>query len=99
MLPDGSRNAIRIQRLKDKLGNKANASSEVEFHGASAWLCCGSGIPRRKMSSPCSVTTTGTCIRRLISGTQPAVRMLLNTTTSGLSSPVSHSASRSTSFF
>jgi putative acyl-CoA dehydrogenase len=32
--PDGSRNAIRIQRLKDKLGNWSNASSEVEFHGA-----------------------------------------------------------------
>ncbi|CAN5734414.1 DNA alkylation response protein [soil metagenome] len=31
-------NAIRIQRLKDKLGNKANASSEVEFQGANAWL-------------------------------------------------------------
>lgn len=38
VLPDGSLNAIRIQRLKDKLGNKANASSEVEFTGASAWL-------------------------------------------------------------
>lgn len=38
LLPDGSVNAIRIQRLKDKLGNKANASSEVEFEGASAWL-------------------------------------------------------------
>jgi putative acyl-CoA dehydrogenase len=37
VLPDGSLNAIRIQRLKDKLGNHANASSEVEFHGASAW--------------------------------------------------------------
>ncbi|MBC7379266.1 MAG: isovaleryl-CoA dehydrogenase [Burkholderiaceae bacterium] len=35
---DESLNAIRIQRLKDKLGNKANASSEVEFQGASAWL-------------------------------------------------------------
>jgi putative acyl-CoA dehydrogenase len=32
--PDGSRNQIRFQRLKDKLGNKSNASSEVEFHGA-----------------------------------------------------------------
>lgn len=32
--PDGSLNAIRIQRLKDKLGDWANASSEVEFHGA-----------------------------------------------------------------
>jgi putative acyl-CoA dehydrogenase len=38
VLPDGSRNAIRIQRLKDKLGNKANASSEVEFVDATAWL-------------------------------------------------------------
>ena len=38
ILPDGSRNPIRIQRLKDKLGNHANASSEVEFTGASAWL-------------------------------------------------------------
>ncbi|WP_421996497.1 acyl-CoA dehydrogenase family protein [Reyranella sp.] len=32
--PDGSKNQIRFQRLKDKLGNKSNASSEVEFHGA-----------------------------------------------------------------
>src|SRR4029078_180888 len=30
--PDGSTNAIRFQRLKDKLGNRSNASSEVEFH-------------------------------------------------------------------
>jgi len=34
--PDGSLNAIRFQRLKDKLGNRSNASSEVEFHGAYA---------------------------------------------------------------
>jgi putative acyl-CoA dehydrogenase len=48
VLPDGARNAIHIQRLKDKLGNKANASSEVEFHGASAWLVGeeGRGIPQ-----------------------------------------------------
>ncbi|WP_348675933.1 acyl-CoA dehydrogenase family protein [uncultured Abyssibacter sp.] len=32
--PDGSQNAIRIQRLKDKLGDHANASSEVEFYDA-----------------------------------------------------------------
>jgi putative acyl-CoA dehydrogenase len=37
-LPDGARNAIRIQRLKDKLGDWSNASSEVEFTGALAWL-------------------------------------------------------------
>jgi putative acyl-CoA dehydrogenase len=37
VLSDGTRNAMRIQRLKDKLGNRANASSEVEFHDAVAW--------------------------------------------------------------
>jgi putative acyl-CoA dehydrogenase len=45
--PDGERNAIHINRLKDKLGNKSNASSEVEFHGAYAQLVGeeGRGIP------------------------------------------------------
>jgi len=37
VLPDGSFNPIRIERLKDKLGNRANASSEVEFAGTLAW--------------------------------------------------------------
>ncbi|MDH2381903.1 acyl-CoA dehydrogenase family protein [Bradyrhizobium sp. CER78] len=36
--PDGTVNAIHFQRLKDKLGNRSNASSEVEFHGAYAEL-------------------------------------------------------------
>ncbi|HEV3085713.1 MAG TPA: isovaleryl-CoA dehydrogenase [Candidatus Elarobacter sp.] len=36
VLPDGTRNAFRIQRLKDKLGNRSNASSEVEFDQALA---------------------------------------------------------------
>jgi putative acyl-CoA dehydrogenase len=36
VLPDGARNVFRIQRLKDKLGNKANASSEIEFDGTVA---------------------------------------------------------------
>ena len=45
--PDGRRNQIRVQRLKDKLGNRSNASSEVEFTGAYAWLVGieGRGIP------------------------------------------------------
>ncbi|MFC3227625.1 isovaleryl-CoA dehydrogenase [Marinibaculum pumilum] len=37
-LPDGSLNAIRIQRLKEKVGNRSNASSEVEFANATGWL-------------------------------------------------------------
>ncbi len=35
--PDGSANALRLQRLKDKLGNRSNASCEVEFTDAFAW--------------------------------------------------------------
>ncbi|HUK72471.1 MAG TPA: acyl-CoA dehydrogenase family protein [Streptosporangiaceae bacterium] len=37
VLPDGARNGLRIQRLKDKLGNRSNASAEVEYDGALAW--------------------------------------------------------------
>ncbi|ADO50214.1 isovaleryl-CoA dehydrogenase [[Enterobacter] lignolyticus] len=37
-LPDGQRNAVRLERLKDKLGNRSNASSEVEFFDATGWL-------------------------------------------------------------
>ncbi|MEU2879995.1 acyl-CoA dehydrogenase family protein [Streptomyces sp. NPDC007070] len=33
VLPDGARNVFRVQRLKDKLGNRSNASAEVEFDG------------------------------------------------------------------
>ncbi|MEX2961146.1 acyl-CoA dehydrogenase family protein [Microbulbifer sp. TYP-18] len=35
---DGSKNALQIQRLKNKSGNRSNASSEVEMHGALGWL-------------------------------------------------------------
>jgi putative acyl-CoA dehydrogenase len=47
ILPDGSRNAFHIQRLKDKLGNHSNASSEVEFHNAWARMLGepGRGVP------------------------------------------------------
>jgi putative acyl-CoA dehydrogenase len=36
VLPDGARNRFHLQRLKDKLGNRANASAEVELDGAPA---------------------------------------------------------------
>ena len=47
VLPDGSRNRMFIQRLKDKLGNHANASSEIEYDGALVWLVGeeGRGVP------------------------------------------------------
>ncbi|AXE35725.1 acyl-CoA dehydrogenase family protein [Chromobacterium phragmitis] len=46
-LPDGGRNAVAIQRLKDKVGNRSNSSSEVEFHDAWGLLMGepGRGIP------------------------------------------------------
>lgn len=36
-LPDGQRNSVRLERLKDKLGNRSNASAEVEFQDAVGW--------------------------------------------------------------
>jgi putative acyl-CoA dehydrogenase len=46
-LPDGNVNALAFQRLKEKLGNRSNASSEVEFQGAHAWMIGeeGRGVP------------------------------------------------------
>jgi putative acyl-CoA dehydrogenase len=38
VLPDGTRNGMRLMRLKDKLGNRSNASAEVEYEDAVAWL-------------------------------------------------------------
>ena len=45
--PDGTRNQFYVQRLKNKLGNWANASSEVEYRGALAWMIGeeGRGVP------------------------------------------------------
>jgi putative acyl-CoA dehydrogenase len=47
VLPDGTRNAFRIQRLKDKLGDRSNASSEIELEAAWAQLVGeeGQGVP------------------------------------------------------
>ena len=43
VLPDGTRNAFHLQRLKDKLGNKSNASGEVEYDSAHGWLVGAEG--------------------------------------------------------
>ncbi|WP_238420785.1 acyl-CoA dehydrogenase family protein [Gordonia sp. 'Campus'] len=47
VLPDGSRNTFLLQRLKAKLGNHSNASSEVEYDDTVAWLVGdeGRGVP------------------------------------------------------
>ncbi|OLB73482.1 MAG: DNA alkylation response protein [Actinobacteria bacterium 13_2_20CM_2_71_6] len=43
VLPDGTRNPFRIQRLKDKLGNRSNASAEPEFDDTVGWLVGAEG--------------------------------------------------------
>ena len=47
VLPDGTRNSLRFMRLKDKLGNRSNASAELEFDCTTAWMVGeeGRGIP------------------------------------------------------
>ncbi|MEV6360014.1 acyl-CoA dehydrogenase family protein [Nocardia asteroides] len=47
VLPDGTRNPFRLQRLKNKLGNHSNASSEVEYDDTVGWLVGeeGRGVP------------------------------------------------------
>ncbi len=68
----GERNAIHVMRLKDKLGNKSNASSEIEYHGATAELL---GQPGRGVSVIIDMvhhTRLGT-----ISGTIGIMRMAL----------------------
>ncbi|MGZ5032456.1 MAG: acyl-CoA dehydrogenase family protein [Usitatibacter sp.] len=47
-LPDGTRNPFLIQRLKDKLGNRSNASSEIEYRDTSAWIV---GAPGRGIAT------------------------------------------------
>ncbi len=45
--PEGTRNEVHLQRLKDKLGNRSNASSEIELDSAAGWMVGeeGRGVP------------------------------------------------------
>jgi putative acyl-CoA dehydrogenase len=70
--PDGQVNALRLQRLKDKVGNRSNASAEVEFQGALAWPLGaeGRGVPTiMEMAThtrlDCVLGTTGLMRRAL----------------------------------
>lgn len=54
--PDGSLNGVRLNRLKDKLGNRANASSEVEYHDAYAILVGEEGRGVRTILSSAEYT-------------------------------------------
>ncbi len=56
VLPGGERNAIRLQRLKDKLGNRSNASAEVGYEGAVGWLVGEEGHGIRTIMEMVSAT-------------------------------------------
>lgn len=71
--PDGTKNAFYIQRLKDKLGNRSNASSEVEFHAAWARLIGeeGRGVANimemvRHTRLDCAIGSAATLRRALV---------------------------------
>ncbi|MGZ8176902.1 acyl-CoA dehydrogenase family protein [Williamsia sp. SKLECPSW1] len=56
VLPDGTRNRLRLQRLKDKLGNHGNASSEIEYDDATGWLMGEEGRGVRTIIEMVSLT-------------------------------------------
>jgi putative acyl-CoA dehydrogenase len=56
VLPDGTVNSMRLQRLKDKLGNRSNASAEVEYDEALAWLVGEEGQGVRTIIEMVNVT-------------------------------------------
>ncbi|MEU6705859.1 acyl-CoA dehydrogenase family protein [Streptomyces wuyuanensis] len=72
VLPDGARNTFRIQRLKDKLGNRSNASSEPEFDDTVAWLVGGEGQGVRTIIDMVTMTRLD-CILGSASGTRAAL--------------------------
>ncbi|TXL68954.1 DNA alkylation response protein [Zeimonas arvi] len=80
-LPDGRLNALHFQRLKDKLGNRSNASSEVEFDGTAAFLVgeIGRGIPTiLEMASltrlDCAIASAGMMRRAVAEALHHAAR-------------------------
>jgi putative acyl-CoA dehydrogenase len=76
VLPDGSRNNFFLQRLKDKLGNRSNASSEVEYDETVAWLVGEEGRGVRTIVEMVNMTrldcTTGSATLMAIGTAQAA---------------------------
>lgn len=79
LLPDGTRNGFHLERLKEKLGNRSNASSEVEFRAARAWMIGeeGRGVPAiiemvRHTRLDCAFGSAATMRRALAEATHHA---------------------------
>src|SRR6202012_2504568 len=72
--PDGTRNGMRLQRLKDKLGNRSNASAEVEYDEALAWLVGEEGRGVRTIIEMVNVTRLD-CVLGTATGMRTALTM------------------------
>jgi putative acyl-CoA dehydrogenase len=72
VLPDGERNSFRIQRLKDKLGNRSNASSEPEFDDTVGWLVGDEGHGVRTIIEMVAMTRLD-CVTGSASGMRAAL--------------------------
>lgn len=72
VLPDGSCNTFRIQRLKEKLGNRSNASSEPEFDDTVAWLVGEEGRGVRTIIDMVTMTRLD-CVLGSAAGTRAAL--------------------------
>src|SRR4051812_32471019 len=79
VLPDGSRNVFRIQRLKDKLGNRSNASSEPEFDDTVAWLVGDEGRGVRTIIEMVAMTRLD-CVTGSASGMRAALNQAIQHT-------------------
>ena len=76
-LPDGERNRFRLQRLKDKLGNRSNASSEIEFDGAWARLVGEEGAGVRTIIEMVNHTRLD-CVQGAASGMRAGLAQAIN---------------------
>jgi len=79
VLPDGTRNTFRIQRLKDKLGNRSNASSEPEFDDTVAWLVGDEGQGVRTIIEMVAMTRLD-CVTGSASGMRAALSQAIHHT-------------------
>lgn len=79
VLPDGTLNAMRLQRLKNKLGNRSNASSEVEYDGAVAWRVGEPGRGVRTIVEMVNVTRLD-CVIGSAAGMRAGLRQALHHT-------------------
>ncbi|MGK5640021.1 acyl-CoA dehydrogenase family protein [Streptomyces sp. URMC 126] len=80
VLPDGTRNALRLQRLKDKLGNRSNASSEIEYERAVAWPVGEPGRGVRTIVEMVNMTRLD-CVIGSAAGMRAGLRQALHHTT------------------